>query len=622
MRQLDRRSRATGMGLLGRTRSSANGVVLAGAVLIAVQLGYRAWALYGGYFLIDDFGFLAKAVDSDLDAAFLFTPYGDHLQPLGFLIVWLVGHSAPYDWTLASTITLAIQAMASTACLVFLLRLGGRTWRILLPLGFYLFAVVTLPGFMWWAAAIVQVPLQLAAFLALTAHLEYIRTGRRRFIAMTSAALLLGMACDVKIVFVALAMMFMSLYLNDGVGARGRVGVVVSQWQAWIPHVLIFAGYLVVYLSLSGSASRGLVAPVAIFDTMLRFVLGPLFLGGPWRWGSVGDAPLPPPAPPEWAVTVTWVTLALVVVSIVRRHRAAAWALGLLLVAVVVNVVMVSLARGSVFRGAAGLEVRYLGDLAPTLVVVVAFLALRLEPRRRLREGPAHLLTQVDRPLSRSGVALSTLSCAVVVVGFFVSSTHYVLNWHASYPARVYFENVVAQAEDGQLTILDQQVPLAVLPREGPTGFEVPSQVLTPLGDRVVAGMRMNDPDVLSPDGIAYPASVDARRESPAGPVEGCGYEVRQEPQEIPLDAVRGQDPVGDFWWASVGYLASADGVATLSFNGLSTDMEVSRGLHDFFFLGSGPADEVTLESRSNMTLCVDNVRAGTLAPPEEVAQP
>lgn len=607
-------------GVLEHLRSSTRGVVLVGAAMIAVQLAYRAWALYGGWFLIDDFGFLAKAVDSDLDASFLFTPYGDHLQPLGFVIVWLVGHSAPYDWTLASSITIAIQAMASTACFVFLLRLAGRSWRILVPLGFYLFAVVTLPGFMWWAAAIVQVPLQLAAFLALTAHLEYIRTGRRRYIAMTSAALVLGMLCDVKIVFVAVTMLFMSLFLNDGRGARHRVkAAIVGQWQAWLPHGLLFAAYLVIYISLSESVGRGLVAPGAIFDTMLRFVLGPLFLGGPWRWGSVGDNPLPPPAPPEWAVTTTWIILAVLVVDVVRRRRAAAWALGLLLGAVAVNVAMVSLARGDVFRGAAGLEVRYLGDLAPTLVVVVAFLAVPLEPRRPPRHQPPLAPTQVVGAFSRFRVTLVGLSFAVVLTGAMVSNTQYVLNWHASYPAREYIENVVAQAQQRQLMLLDQQLPLAVLPREGPTQFEVPSQVFTPLGDRLVAGMRMNDPEVLSPEGLAYTASVDARRESPTGPVEGCGYQVRQEPRSIPLRALSGQEPVGDFWWASIGYLASGDGVATLSFNGLSTDMEVSRGLHDFFFLGSGPADEVTLESRSAVTLCVDNVRAGTLASREEV---
>lgn len=616
------RTQARANAVVGRVptllRSPATGVVLAGAAMIVVQVAYRAWALYGGWFLLDDFGFLAEAVDSDLDREFLFTPYGDHLQPLGFVVVWLVARSGPYDWTLASSITLVVQAMASTACLVLLLRLGGRTWRVLAPLGFYLFAVVTLPGFMWWAAAIVQVPLQLAAFLALIAHLEYLRTGRDRYIAMTSAALLMGMLCDVKVGFVGLTMLFLSLYLNDGRGARGRVArLVAGQWRAWVPHLLLFAGYAVVYLTLSRSVNREVIAPAAIFDSMLRVVLGPVLLGGPWRWGSVEDAPLPPPAPPEWAVTLTWVALAVVVIGIVRRRPPAAWALGLLLAAVVVNVVMVSVARGAVFRGAAGLEVRYLGDLAPTLVVVIAFLALPLAARRPPRVPAIVSSVDASSPRSRARTGLVVLVVPTLVVGAFVSSTQYVLNWHDDYPARKFFQNVVAQAGQRQLKVIDQQLPLSVLPREGPTSFEVPSQVFTPLGDRLVAGMRMNDPEVLSPDGLAYPARVAARRQSSPGPVEGCGHLVRQRPRAIALAPVLGEEPVGDFWWASISYLASDDGVATLTFNGLSTDMEVRRGLHDFVFLGSGPADQVVLESRSAVVLCVDTVRAGTLVPLE-----
>lgn len=619
-----RATRGSGGRRRGPQRSSSRAVLVVGAAMIVAQLGYRAWAVYGGWFLIDDFGFLARAVDSELDLDYLFTPYGDHFQPLGFLIVWFVGHSVPYDWGLASSITLALQALASAACFLFLLRLGGRTWRILVPLAFYLFGITTLPGFMWWAAAVVQLPLQLAAFLALTAHVEYLRSGRRRWIALTTAALLLGMLCDVKVLFVALAMLFLSLYLNDGVGMRGRVReVVVVQWRALVPIGLLFAGYLVVYFSVNPSAGRGLVAPAGVFDSMVRVVLGPVLLGGPWRWGSVGDAPLPPPATPEWAVTLAWVVLALVFVHLVRRRRSAAWVLALMLVAVSVNAAMVSLARGALFRGAAGLEVRYLGDLAPTLVVVLAVLALQLPPKR-----PADVslsAAEEERPAPpRSRQALGSLAVVAALAGAMVSSTLYVLNWHADYPARVFFQNVVAQAEQRPLTLLDQRIAdEVILPKLGATEFEVPSQVFTPLGDRIVAGARMNDPDVLSPEGIAYPASIDAVRQSEPGPVDGCGHVVRQQrPRTIPLAPAADDAPTSDIWWASIGYLASGDGVATLSFDGLSTDMEVRRGLHDYYFLIPGSADEVTLQSRSDLTLCVDNLRVGTLTPFEGVDAP
>lgn len=607
--------------------SRARAVVAVGVAMIVLQLAYRAWASYGGWFLIDDFAFLARAVDQDLDADYLFTPYGDHLQPIGFLIAWVVGQSQPYDWTLASSITLAVQAVASTACFVFLLRLAGTTWRALVPLAFYLFGVTTLPGFMWWAAAVVQVPLQAAAFVALTAHLEYLRSGRRWWIALTAAALGVGMLCDVKVLFLALVIAFMSLYLNDGSGLLGRLREVLARWQALVPLGLMFVAYLVAYVTLNPSVDRGLVAPVAIFDTMLRFVLGPLLLGGPWRWGPVGDTPLAAPATPEWAVTATWVVLALLVARVARRRPAATWVLALLVVAVVANAVMLSIARGAVFGGDASLEVRYVGDLAPVLVVVVAVLVAPLAPRRPPAVPPGPVMAGVGsgrtagtRPGRRE--ALVGLGTAAAVVGALASSTLYVENWHAPYPARTFFQNVVAQAEERPLVLIDQQVPLEVLPRQGSTDFEVPSQVFTPLGDRIIAGARMNDPDVLSPEGIAYPAAIDVVRQSPPGPREGCGYVVRQRQRSIPVDQASPDAVVGEVWWASIGYLASEDGVVTLTFNGLSTDMEVTRGLHDYFFLGSGPGDEITLESRSDVTLCVDNVRVGTLKPLETEEAP
>ncbi len=274
-------------------------VVFVGVGMILVQLAYRAWAVQGGWFLIDDYGFLANGVGRDLSWHYLFTPYGDHQQPLGFLIVWAVSQSTPYDWFLASTITMAFQALASAACLVFLLRLCGRRWSVLVPLAFYLFSVVTLPGFMWWAAAIRQVPLQLFAFLAMTAHLEYVRTRRLRYAALAAVALSLGMLCDVKILFAGLCFVFLSLYLSDGHGPRGRLrDGLLGQWRAWLLYAVMLAGYLMGYLRLNPVADRGVEAPGAIFETMLRYAMGPVLLGGPWKWGPSGDAPLPPPGPP------------------------------------------------------------------------------------------------------------------------------------------------------------------------------------------------------------------------------------------------------------------------------------------------------------------------------------
>ena len=41
-----------------------------------------------------------------------------------------------------------------------------------------------------------------------------------------------------------------------------------------------------------------------IFEVMFRYTLGPTLVGGPWRWGEMGDTPLVPAAPPASGVTV------------------------------------------------------------------------------------------------------------------------------------------------------------------------------------------------------------------------------------------------------------------------------------------------------------------------------
>ena len=88
---------------------------------------------------------------------------------------------------------------------------------------------------------------------------------------------------------------------------------------------------------------------LAIFEVMFRYTLGPTLVGGPWRWGEMGDTPLVPAAPPEWAVTLTWVLLAGTAAR--GRPSAARDAVGPgpVLLCVVVNVFMVATARGAIF---------------------------------------------------------------------------------------------------------------------------------------------------------------------------------------------------------------------------------------------------------------------------------
>lgn len=618
------RRQRSGAGALASFVSRPTSVVFVGIGMILVQLAYRGWALYGGWFLIDDYGFLSDIVGQDLTLDYLFHPHNDHLQPLGFLFVWIVGQSTPYDWALASTITIGLQALASVACLAFLIRLCGRKWSTLIPLGFYLFAVITLPGFLWWCVAMMQVPQQLAAFAAMGFHTEYARTRRKRYIALTAVALAFGMLCDVKVAFVGLALAFLSLYLSDSVGLVARLkDAVVRQWLAWLVYGGLFVSYLALYLSLNPLSDRESPDRIGVFEVMVRYTMGPTFLGGPWEWGQMTDTPLVPAQPPEWAVTITWVVLSLLLFRAVRRRPATAWVGVLFVIAVVINVLMVSTARGAIFGKVLGLEVRYLGDLAPTLVLVVAVLATGLRPTRAGAEAVeaglgarrGRRVEPVELP-SRRQVAVGAVVVIAALGGSMISNTKYVNNWHSDYPAREFFQNVVAQTQDRQLFILDQPVPLDVIPRDDiVAAFERPSQVLRPLGDRVSASLAANDVEVLDPTGIAYKATVAAKLSSPTGPVEDCGYRIREKATTIPLELLPLAEPPGEFWWGSIAYLAGENGTASFTIGSTTTDMEVKRGLHDFVFLGKGDPAKASVQTRSGIALCFDNIRIGSLEP-------
>lgn len=331
----------------------------------------------------------------------------------------------------------------------------------------------------------------------------------------------------------------------------------------------------------------------------------------------MGDTPLVPTAPHEWSVTLTWVLLSLLAVQAFRRRPATAWALTLLMVAVVINVFMVATARGAIFGAFLGREVRYLGDLAPTLTVVVAVLALGLRPTRARPTDQAPV--PADAPVRRGALTLGALVATAALVGAIVSSTAYVHNWHSDYPARVYVQNVVRQSAVQTLHVVDATVPEAVLPRdEIVQDYTRPSQLFRPLGGRVSASLEGNDLDYLDDDGMAYPATVLPRVQVGPGPVAGCGYQVTDAGVTIPFFPVEGTEALPDTWWAAIAYLASADGVVSLEVGEVETDVSVQRGLHTYVFFGSGQTPQAEVTAVGDVVMCLDTFRIGDLAPLKE----
>src|SRR5258708_22103308 len=111
-----------------------NPVILAAVVLILAQLWWKAYLLSRFYFRQDDFLLLDRAVSHGLSLNSLFSFNGGHLRPGGLVVFWLMTRLSPYDWLLASIVTIAALAAAGVPMLPPLLILFGRRPAIPFPL--------------------------------------------------------------------------------------------------------------------------------------------------------------------------------------------------------------------------------------------------------------------------------------------------------------------------------------------------------------------------------------------------------------------------------------------------------------------------------------------------------
>lgn len=590
-------------------------VVIAAAVLVVVQLAFRSWALLGGWFYADDFEFLGDATGTDLTLDFLLTPHDSQLMPGGVLASWLVARSGPFDWGAAAAVVLVLQLLANLACWHVLVRLFGLRARCLPLLALYLFSPMTLPAFMWWSAAVNAVPVQLAFFLAVAAHVTYLRTGRLRHAVGAVLAICLGLAFFVKGVLVLAPLVLLTLgWFTDRSTSwprRVREAAVRYRW-AWLLYGAVVAAYSVVYLRLAPNpvATDAPIPYGDVADAMLRFSFGPALLGGPWEW-SIANPPLGLVATPAWAANLAWVLLVVVVV-VVARSRPVRW-FALLIVAVQLATAYVLLARGrgGAAGGFAGLELRYLADSLPVVVLALGLWLLPLtDGRPAERRGPVVL--QVPRWSAKGWLAVA-LTLAVLG-GSAVSSVRYAAFWRDDFPAKGYTETVLGESGRQPLLVVDVPVPELVMPAVTYPS-NLPSRLFAHLGeDRVRAVTSGNDLDMLSGFGQPFPAVVSPGATSSPGPLADCGYAVGAEATQIALQGA----PQDYFWWLQVSYLAGADGTLVVEVGGDRHELAVRAGAHRLFLQGEGGTADLALRTTEAATvLCVDQVTVGDIRPLE-----
>lgn len=581
-----------------------------GLLMVAGQLAFRAWAVYGSWFYGDDYEYLRVGAEEDLGLDYLGMPHGGHLLPMTRLTAWwLTSSGDSLNWAFAATSIVALQAAASLAALWMFVTLFGRRWAVLGPLALYLSSAITMPAMIWWAAALNQLGHQAALFLAVGGWVQFERSRKARWVVLVLGAIGLSFFCDARGLFIPplLAMLSVGWFAEGRLGQRIR-DVLRRNWHAASAMVLAAALYWFQY---SRAAEEDLLggfdASLAwnLFDTMIGTAFGAGIVGGPWLW-DITNPPTSYAAPPGWGTHLAWVLIALVVIhAFLTRHRSMrAFVMAATYIAALYAMVLVS--RAPVAGAAIGTEYRYLTDSVPVVALAIglAYLTLLGSP-----ETSAPRREPMFTPVFRPWVAM--ILVAVVAVSGLWSSFTYARNFQTTNNAKEFVETYTTEVDALRpVDLADLGVPASVV-----TPLVWPQGALVKLSDLLEVDVRFPDAThrlgVVTEEGRISGALIDEPITSTEGPVEGCGWQISGS-QRIPLTA----EVIAWEWWMRIGYLAPEETDVVIRAGREVVETTLKPGLNSLFVKNVGGFDNVYVGGIDpDVTVCVDTIEVGTPVP-------
>ena len=263
--------------------------------MVAAQVALRAWALYPSWFYTDDYRSCSTRAPAAVRLDYL-TRSPTTTSSCPWAARSWAGRVGPgnANWALTATIMLAVQLLASVACAWMLITVFGARWGVLLPLGVYLSTAVTMPALMWWAAALNQLPLQLAFFVAVGAWVQYLRPRRFRWLVADVAGPRHRPAAYVKTVLVVRRPGLRAVaYFTEG---RPSAPAAQPRSRGVTVAALRRRRRRGVHRSTTSPRCRRSTPrrpgswPASSADTMLGTAFGSGAVGGPWRWNNVQSA--------------------------------------------------------------------------------------------------------------------------------------------------------------------------------------------------------------------------------------------------------------------------------------------------------------------------------------------
>lgn len=605
--------------LAHRLRSREGVVLAAGAGMIVAQLGFRAWAVLGSWFQFDDVVFISRVYGQPWSWDLVGHGYAGHLMPAGLSLTWLFVQLSPLGFTPYAATLLALQALASVGFLVLLRSLFGSRLGILPPLAIYLFSAITMNSFIWWAAGINQLALQVALAWGLTTHLAYLRTRRLRWVLATALVMVACLAFYEKVLLVygAIAILTAAYFTAGSLGRR--VGQVWSRYRvALFVHVGCGLGYVGVYvaygLEVPDSSTTGHVNYFDLVGNLVGKAWLPGVFGGPLDYQVLsGPFQLVDPVGPVYLAAVVLAIAFVVHVDRVNLRSRRAWALPLFFV--VCDLALVGAARASVIGSVIGLEFRYITELGMVTPLAVALATL---PVRGADETVAGRPATEPSPFlgNREAVAFATVAVGALAL---ISSLQFVDHWRGSHESRDYFANA-----DKTLGSPEEPTPLVNVgvPQYLMWGFDYPRNtnryVLAMFSDRMdFVDVAQDDLYIVDDSGIVRSASI-APVVRTKGPDEGCVTRLTPtHPVTLRLtDTVEGKD-----WWARMPYATKEPNTVTIEAGDLTHEVTIQPGLRNLYFTAEGEFDTVTItESAPGSWVCVSNTTFGFPQPIEPAA--
>ena len=597
-------------------------IAVVAAALVVAHLALRGWVAGQGFFYLDDYVFIARVVRAPLDVANLFTDHAGHLMPGSLVLVWLLTALVPLHWPAVVGVDIALQLAVDLAMLRLLVELFGRRLGVLLPFAVFTTTALTLPATIWWAAALNQLPMQLAVVLALTAHVRHLRSGRSADLRAAVRAVVIGLAFSEKTVLVLPLIAVITLvWFEEGPPPARLAALWDRRREAVLAYGVVGLAYGLLYLVVVPSPFRGVpdigMMAALVGGQLTRAVL-PGLLGGPWTWEYVPTT-LPTAAVPLLVQVAAALAVAGVVAASLWAHRGAGPAWIVASCYLLVDAALVASSRAQVFdESVFTREYRYLTDLAvvAVLCLALAFLpvvdapaVLRLPPQRALAWQPRRGASTRAVGRRPEGAALVI---SLLVAGSVVSGIGYATGW-ADNGSRPFIETARADlAARGATTLLaDGPVPDRVMwSLLGP--WTNASVLLAGAPEKpafLVDGQTIGSLQMLDGDGHVTRAWVPPGLAAARGPVPRCGYPVARGPRTV---ALPGTAPEGR-WLVRVSYLAGQDSAGWVSAGDQRrAPVLLPAGLHEFFVQVEGPVDDVTVEVRdAARPICLWQVEVG-----------